>query len=173
MGKHRTCLIIISLVMGCFIFSCGYRFTGEGEFPGGASRLFVTVLENRTVDTGFEVPLTNNLIYEITRSKPGAYASDPAQADAVLSGVIQSTRTTTVSRLSSQVSLRRRVTIYVDLKLTDLEGKVVWKVRRLSAKQEYDVLESQAATERNREEALASAARKFAEKVFLRLTEEF
>jgi outer membrane lipopolysaccharide assembly protein LptE/RlpB len=171
MRKHRIGLILTVSVM--MVSACGYRFAGEGNFPGGASRLFVAVLENQTIETGFEAVMTNDLIYEITRSRANAYTSNPLAADAVLTGTIRETRTVTVSRQSTQVSLRRRVTAYVDLHLTDRQGKVVWKVRRLSAKQEYDVVDSQAVTEQNRKDALRSLSSKFAEKVVIRLTEEF
>ena len=173
MVRRYLLRMVLVLVAGVLIGACGYRFVGDGELPGGAKRLFVSVLENRSAETGLEVPMTNDLIYELTRSRSDAYARDPASADAVLTGVIRSLRTVTISRQSSQVSLRRRVTAYVDLSLTDREGKTVWKVRRFSAKQEYDVGDDKAESERNRKEALASLSSKFAEKVIIRLTEGF
>lgn len=165
--------LVLVVAAGLLISACGYRFSGDGDFPGGAQRLFVSVLENRSAETGLEVPMTNDLIYEITRSRSDAYARDPAGADAVMHGVIQSLRTVTISRQSSQVSLRRRVTAYVDLTLTNREGETVWKVRRFSSKQEYDVGDDKSQTERNRKAALASMSSKFAEKVIVRLTEAF
>jgi hypothetical protein len=170
--RYLLRLVLVSMA-GALIGACGYRFAGDGEFPGGAKQLFVSVLENRSAETGLEVPMTNALIFELTRSRGDAYARDPAAADAVLTGVIRSLRTVTISRQSSQVSLRRRVTAYVDLSLTDREGKTVWKVRRFSAKQEYDVGDDKSGTERNRKEALESLSSKFAEKVIIRLTEAF
>lgn len=173
MLQHIILRLAVALVLASMTGACGYRFAGGGGFPGDAQTVFVSVLENRTAETGLEIPMTNDLIYEITRTKDGGYARDSAIADATLSGVIQSLRTVTISRQSTQVSLRRRVTAYVDLVLTDREGRTLWKVRRLSARQEYDVSENKAVSEANRKAALASMSSKFAEKVILRLTEEF
>ena len=174
-SKRKARLKVYMLLAGVALFAagCGYRFGGEGAFPGGAKRLFVAVLENRSIDTGLESVMTNDLIYEITRTRTNAYTGERALADAVMSGTIQETRTVAVSRLSSDVALRRRVTAYVDLRLTDREGNVVWKVRRLSANQEYDVVNDPAVTDQNRRNALRSMSSKFAEKVVIRLTEEF
>lgn len=173
MLQQRIWQLALALVLASMVGACGYRFSGGGEFPGGVKTVFVSVLENRTAETGLEIPMTNDLIYEITRTKEGGYARESASADAKLSGVIQSLRTVTISRQSTQVSFRRRVTAYVDLALTDREGRTLWKVRRLSAKQEYDVTEDKARSEANRKAALASMSSKFAEKVILRLTDEF
>ncbi len=172
MAHIRPPLALAAMALG-LLAACGYRFPGQGELPGGVTRVSVTVLENRSADTGLEVQVTNDLIYEVTRTLADAYAGDGSQADGVLSGAIQETRTAAVSRLSGQVALRRRVTLYADFRLTDRQGKVVWKVRRLSADQEYEVVADDAVTRENRRRALGALSAKLAEKVVIRLSETF
>jgi outer membrane lipopolysaccharide assembly protein LptE/RlpB len=164
---------VVLLVVAMVTAACGYRFGGGGDLPGGAQQVFVAVLENRSAETGLEALMTNDLIYEMMRTRPDSYTSERPMADAVMTGTIRETRTISVARLSNQASLRRRVTAYVDLQLTNRQGEVVWKVRRLSAKQEYDVVKDSAVTEQNRQKALKSMSSKFAEKVVIRLTEAF
>jgi len=152
--------------------ACGYRFTGGGDLPEGIRKISVTVLENRTGETGFENVMTNDLIYEFTRSRK-ASVTDREVADAVLSGVIQSMRDDTVSRKTEQTALERRVTISVNLRLVDTDGKVLWAVKGLSANETYDVESDKLATEQNKRIALAKLSKRFAEKVFSSMTDDF
>jgi outer membrane lipopolysaccharide assembly protein LptE/RlpB len=161
------------LIFCCLaVAACGYRFTGGGDLPEGIRQISVTVLENRTGETGLENVLTNDLIYEFTRSGK-ATVTDREGADAVLSGVIQSVREDTVSRKGEQTALERRVTISVDLRLVDPGGEVLWAVKGLSANETYDVESDKLATEDNKQAALDTLSTRFAEKAFSSMTDDF
>jgi outer membrane lipopolysaccharide assembly protein LptE/RlpB len=152
--------------------ACGYRFAGGGDLPAGVSRISVTVLVNRTGETGFENVLTNDLIFEFTRSGK-ATITDRETADAVLSGTIQSMRDNTISRAAEQTALERRVTITVDLKLVDTSGEILWAGKGLSANETYDVGSGKLATEENKQNALRILSNRLAEKVFSSMTDDF
>ena len=171
MRKNRKALWILVLCWTT-VAACGYRFTGGGDLPEGIRKISVTILENRTQETGLENVVTNDLIYEFTRSGK-AEVTDREQADAILSGVIRSMRTATVTHRGEQTALERRVTISVDLKLTDQAGEALWAVKGLSANETYVVESDKLDTEENKREAIAELSKRLAEKVFNRMTGDF
>lgn len=158
--------VVVLLIAGC-----GYRFSGGGGLPGNVSRVCVKMLENRTVETGVESLLTNDLIYEFTRS--GTFSPDEKKADACLSGVVASISRATVSRVGIHTSQERRVTLTMALRLTDSAGQVIWSAKGLSDNEEYQVVPDKPTTERNRRAAIEVLSRRLAEKVYQQLTNDF
>jgi len=170
--KKNNIWIIFLLPM--FFSACGYRFTGGGSFPAGIRSVCISTLENRTSETGAENIFTNDLIYEITRDNK-AVLTAKGKADALLSGVIKSMSIETISRKSahSSLSLERRVTVTVDLKLTDPDGRVIWSAKGVSAKEAYDVMPDKLATEQNRRNAISALSKRLAERLYARITDDF
>ena len=81
--NRKTVWIIL---FGGLIFTgCGYHFAGEGSLPGNIRSIGVSMLANRTAETGVESIFTNDIIYEITRAKKVLLTSTD-QADATLTG---------------------------------------------------------------------------------------
>ena len=169
--KRRNIWTILLLWM-CFS-ACGYSFRGSGNFPSGIKSICITVLENRTSETGMENIVTDALNYEIFRSKK-VVSTGKRKADAILSGVINSMSVETISHKGVHTSLERRVKVSVDLKLTDQAGRVIWSAKGVSASKAYDVKQSdKLATEQNRRNAISALSKKIAEKVYNSLTEDF
>lgn len=152
--------------------ACGYRFAGSGNLPGGVQTIAIEIFENRTPETGLENILTNDLIYEFTR-KGRRVQKNSKDADAILTGVIQSERITTISRQAQQSPLARRIEITVNLKLTGSGGGVKWSASGVSAFEEYNVATDKQTTEINKRQAIKTLSKKLAEKVHNRLTEDF
>ena len=152
--------------------ACGYRFAGGGNLPGGIQTIAIEIFQNRTPETGLENTLTNGLIYEFTR-KGRSVQKNSKKADAVLTGVIESERITTISRQAEQSPLARRVEIIVNLKLTGSDGGIKWSASGVSAFEEYDVAMDKQATEINKRRAIENLSKKLAEKVHNRLTDNF
>ena len=168
--KRNNIWIVFALLM--FSSACGYRFAGSGSFPAGIKSVRISILENRTSETGMENIITNDLIYEVTRDKKVALTSMD-KADALLSGVIKSMSIETISRRGTHSSLERRVTVTVDLKLTGPDGRVIWSARGVSANEAYDVMSDKLATEQNRRDAISVLSKRLAEKVYNRITADF
>lgn len=168
--KRNNIWIVFVLLM--FSSACGYRFAGSGSFPAGIKSVRISILENRTSETGMENIITNDLIYEVTRDKKVALTSMD-KADALLSGVIRSMSIETISRTGTHSSLERRVTVTVDLKLTGPDGRVIWSARGVSANEAYDVMSDKPATEQNRRDAISVLSKRLAEKVYNRITADF
>ncbi len=168
--KRNNIWIVFALLM--FSSACGYRFAGSGSFPAGIKSVRISILENRTSETGMENIITNDLIYEVTRDKKVALTSMD-KADALLSGVIKSMSIETISRTGTHSSLERRVTVTVDLKLTGPNGGVIWSARGVSANEAYDVMSDKLATEQNRRDAISVLSKRLAEKAYNRITADF
>lgn len=166
--KYIRTVIFISL----FFAACGYRFAGSGNLPEGVQTIAVEIFKNRTTETGLENIITNDLIYEFTR-KGRSVKRNSREADAVLTGVIQSERITTISRRAQLSPLARRIRIVVNLKLTGSDGEVKWSASNISEVEEYDVSTDRGATEINKRRALETLSKRLAEKVHSRLTDNF
>lgn len=168
--KGKIIWIVFAIL--CFLaFSsaCGYRFAGGGSLPSGIKSVCVTILENRTSETGVENTFTNDLIYEFTRN--GKIASMD-KADALFSGVVKSMTVETISHSGTYTSLERRVTFTLDLKLTDNDGRIIWS-KSVSDNEAYDVVSDKLTTEQNRRSAISTLSTRLAEKVYNSLTEDF
>lgn len=167
--RIKVCIVLVLWV----VFSaCGYRFAGSGSFPAGTKTISISIFENRTAETGLENVITNDFIYEVTRSNEVALIRKD-KAEANLSGVIVSTWTASISRSSVDTSLERRVTVTLNLKLTNTSGITIWSAKGVSESEAYVVEDAKQATEQNRQDAISRASKRLAENIYNRLTEDF
>jgi outer membrane lipopolysaccharide assembly protein LptE/RlpB len=157
------------------VAACGYRFSGQGQYPKGVQHIFVEVFENRTSKTGIERTVTNQVIFEFTRQRGKSLASSPSSADAILRGVITKIRTQTIARVGTEVASQREVFMTVDLVLVPKDGgKVLWAANDISDRQAYDVVEnSKIATDQNETNAITVLSERMSERIFNRLTNDF
>jgi outer membrane lipopolysaccharide assembly protein LptE/RlpB len=160
------------IFIAIFLTACGYHFAGSGSLPGGTKTIAVEMLKNRTSETGLENTVTNDLIYEFIR-RGKTVQKDVKKADAVLSGVIESSRITTISRQQQQSPIERQIQITLSLKLTSADGRVIWSASGISDYEAYNVGSNQQATEMNKQRAIDTLLKRLAEKVHNRLTENF
>jgi outer membrane lipopolysaccharide assembly protein LptE/RlpB len=158
--------------MGVFFSACGYRFSGSGNLPSGVQTVFIEVLKNRTVETGYENTVTNDLIYEFTRNGRVVEKSRD-NTDAFLTGVIESEHVRTISRQGQLAPLERRVQIAISLKLTDRDHRVIWSRSGISDSEAYDVGANNQITEQNKRHALEILSKRLAETAYNRLTDNF
>jgi len=165
--------IWIIVLLGMFFSACGYIFTGSGNFPAGIRSIYVTILENRTSETGMENTFTNDLIYEFTKIDKDALAGSRDKADAILSGVIESLRIETISHKGTLTSLERRVKVSISLQLTDKGGKIIWYRKGISANEAYAVVSDKLKTEQNRRAAVSDLSKRLAERAYNSLTDDF
>lgn len=168
-NRKNWCFI---LVLGLFFSGCGYHFAGGGSFPAGIKSISISMLENRTAETGIENVFTNDIIYEVTRDKK-VRLTTKEKADATLSGVIASMRTDTISRTGQYTSAERRVVATVDLLLKDRDGRVIWSAKSFSGNEEYVVASDKQTTEQNRRNAIVELSKRLAERIYYRLTDDF
>lgn len=154
--------------------ACGYHFAGSGSFPAGVSRIFITILENRSAETGAESLFTNDLIYEFTRNRKESLVQERSSADAILTGAIVSLSVENISRSTVSTAVERRVTGTLNLRLESSDGRVLWSSGNIVERQAYAVVAgNKTATDQNKSDAIAVLSSKLAESAFNRLTENF
>ena len=167
--KQRAAVVLMLLLT-----ACGYHFTGSGDFPAGVSRVFIPILENRSAVTGLESIITNDLIYEFTRSRKESLAQDRSSADSILTGTIVSISVENISRSTVKTAVERRLTGILSLQLKSSEGRILWTSGNIVERQAYSVVDgNKTATDRNKSDALAVVSKKLAESAFNRLTDDF
>ena len=168
-GKAIAVLVVFVAAAGC-----GYHFEGMGlTAPEGVRTIAVTVLDNRTSESGIETVFTSDITYEFTRSKVLRVVGKDT-ADAVLSGRIASLTVDTISHTASYDSDERRVIITLDLALERADGSVIWSNKSLSDKEAFKVVPSdKLATEKNRRAAIETMSERLAEKIHNRILQGF
>lgn len=166
--KKVWLVCVISLLMA----SCGYHFSGGGDLPGGIRKIHISVIENKTAETGMENTFTNDLINEFTRASRAAVTTRE-DADAVLSGIITSVNSHSISHRGSHTSLESRVVAVVDIKITYKDDSLIWQRKGVSQDETYDVNADQMVTEQNRAAALSDLSKKLAEKIHMLMTSDF
>lgn len=163
---------MVGLVSMGLVAGCGYGFTGTGNLPGDVNTIAVTVLTNRTAETGLETTMTNALIEEMTRRRQDLVVA-ASDAEATLSGTIESLTDETQARSGLQTAVQRRVRVKVTLILTDRSKEVLWTGRQLTVDQVYAVGDDPVVTENNRRLAIEIVARQLAQYAYERLTDAF
>ena len=167
-GRASLALAVLVVLAGC-----GYHLKGMGlRGPPGVDTIAVTVLGNRTAESGIETRFTSDLAYEFNRSKI-LQVVDRDKADAVLSGVIVSLQEDTISYTANYDSNERRVIITLDLALNGTDGKVIWSRRGLFDREAYKVSPDRLATERNKRAAIEAISERLAEKVHNAILQDF
>ena len=165
---------VILLLIGLLpvLWSCSYRFSGTGSLPSDITRIYVSVIENKTSDSGIEKYITDDLINEfILRRKD--VLSRQEDAEGILSGSIEYIRDTPIAHSSQSKSTQRRVVLGIVLKLVDQKGKKIWAVNGINANEAYNVTEDKTLTEQNKKAAIQVLSKRLAEKIYNRLTDDF
>ena len=164
----------VLLLIGLFpvLWGCAYRFSGTGSLPSGITRIYVSVIENKTSDVGIEKYITDDLINEFIMRRKDVL-SRQEDAEGIISGSIEYMREMAIAHSSQSKSTQRRVVLGINLKLVDQKGKIIWAVNGINANQAYKVTEDKTLTEQNKKTAIQILSKRLAEKIFNRLTDDF
>lgn len=165
-----TILIFIGLLPA--LWGCAYRFSGTGTLPSGMTRIYISMIENKTAEVGIENHLTDDLINEFILRKKEVL-SRQEDAEGILSGSIEYIRDTSVAHSSQSKSSQRRVFLGALLNLVDTKGKTVWAVNGINASEVYKVTDDKTLTEQNKRAAMQVLSKRLAEKIYNRLTDDF
>ncbi|QTA79553.1 LPS-assembly lipoprotein LptE domain-containing protein [Desulfonema limicola] len=173
---YTKSLGILNLIPGFIITallltSCGYRFAGQGNLPKDIKSIHIEIFKNNTAEIAAEHIFTNDLISEF--NKHGIQITSKEKADAVLTCVINSMRIDTVSRRDSITSLERRITGVVSANLKDSSGNTIWMDSNIDENETYNVMTEKTGTDYGKKNAVRSVAKKIAEEIYNRLTQEF
>jgi outer membrane lipopolysaccharide assembly protein LptE/RlpB len=172
-GRRFVYWCSIGMLAGMLV-GCGYHFAGSGKYPAGVSRVYITMLQNRSGVTGAESTFTNDLIYEFTRNRPKSIAKDRSAADSILTGTIGRLSVEDIARSSISQAVERRVTATLILELASPDGRILWSSGAIQERQSYAVVAGdKTSTDRNKSNAIDKLAKKLAESAYDRLTDNF
>lgn len=164
------------LLLGFFAGGCGYRVAGRGSrLPEGLKTIAVPALKNRTTRYRIEQRLTEALIRELLARTKYRVVSDPAAADAVLSGEVTSIDTSGV--LFDTVTGRATtmlVTVKLNVRLVQRESQhVLYRNDNFLFREEYEISTDVASFFEEQDPALERMARDFAAALVAALLENF
>ncbi|RPH51104.1 MAG: hypothetical protein EHM85_07990 [Desulfobacteraceae bacterium] len=166
--RFAAIMFIFAALLLC---GCAYKFAGGGELPGAVRKVSISVLENKTAESGIQNIITNDLIYEFTRN--GKVVAKIDDAEAYLTGTIESANDEAISHKGDHTSLERRVKVVLGLKLKDRSGNIIWTGKDISADQAFAVMGDKIETEKQRRTAIEVLSKRLAEKVYNRMTDNF
>ncbi|MCP4162429.1 MAG: LptE family protein [Deltaproteobacteria bacterium] len=173
MKIKNTKFILIFLILISF-FSCGYKFTGSGNFPKGVTKVYIPIFENKTSETSVETTLTNELSLQIIKKGKVTIVEDKDQADAYLYGTIITLKDNSVSSDDSETSGESKLTLYADIKLKKTDGKILLNLKNINDSKSYVTSSSNKQTTlNNKSEALSTLCENLAEAIYNRLTDDF
>ncbi len=166
----------LKLILSVLLFvvtSCGYQFEGGGYLNSDVTQVVVVMMDNKSQATGAGVVFTNTLIKEILEKSDTKIVKDTTKAVAVLKGRINSITFATLSRTTTESVVARRISANVDMQLVDKDGQIVWSVKNLTSREEYQVSKAKVADDSHKRDAVVKIAKRNAEKVVLRMMNKF
>ncbi|MDM8537285.1 LptE family protein [Desulfobacterales bacterium HSG17] len=172
-SDHKKLLYLAALTLSILLIltSCGYKFAGQGTLPSGLTSIHIAIFENHSAEIATEHIFTNDLISEFTKN--GIKITNRKNADAVLTGVIDAMRISTVSRKNTSTSLERKITYVVSTSLADINGNTIWSDSNISEDEAYNVLPEKAGTAYGKKTAVSSISKRIAQDIYDRMTQEF
>lgn len=163
---------LIGLFAILVLCGCGYRFAGGGRLPEGMRTVHISVLGNRTGESGLDNLFTNDVIYEFTRSGIAEIVPKNS-ANGVITGELHSMRVASASRANRQKTTERTITVVGSIELHDQDGDLIRAVNNVTVSETYLISDDDIQTETNRRATMALISKRFAERVYQRLTDEF
>lgn len=166
--RRAGALLVVLLALAA---GCGYRFPGEMVLPGGARTVRVELFENRTGEPGLEAIVMQAFALELSR-RGRIGERENGKDSLLLRGVIRSVEVRSISSARRGSGGERQVTLTVDLHLVG-DGGVVWSAEKLSASEIYTIDTEKLFEEDRRRAAFSIAARRLAETLVNRLSDDF
>ncbi len=163
-------LILLSYLLG--LAACGYRFSGGGELPGNIHKVYISIFENKSGETGIEMLLSNYLVNQFTRFKTVKIVKRD-EAEAILTGTIKGTHIRAIAHETPNQPAEESITLYIDVEMTSPDGRLLWSANDIAATDTYDVAPEKIRTEQNKRSAIAILSERAAERIYYRLTDQF
>ncbi len=166
------------LVFCCaFLFAgCGYRVAGTGAgLPAGIKTVAIPALENKTSRFRVEQRLTEALVREFLARTRYRVVSDPANADAVLSGEVTSLESNAVL-FDTATGRATTMLVSVRLRVKFVEAaskKVLWENDEYLFREQYEISADLKSFFEEQNPALDRLAREFAATLVSALLENF
>ncbi|MCA9775003.1 MAG: hypothetical protein KC466_21470, partial [Myxococcales bacterium] len=164
----RAAAPLLAAALALSLTACGYRFArGPSELLPAGTRLAIPIVENPTIEVGYETDVTAALRREFA-AIDGVRIADSDDADVVMRAGIVEITSNAASFDKDFVESERQIRVKMAASLVR-RGEVVWRAPEILADEYYYSTAESAATRDNRREALARAARTLARQIYLRV----
>lgn len=170
---------IASALLCAVLAGCGYHVAGhDGALPKTIHVIAVPALENKTTSYRLEQRLTAATVHEFLARTSYKIVSDPASADAVLTGKITSLEATPLLINTSDPSNVRAtvmlVTVVCDVTLTDSSTrKVLYHNANFLFRNQYEITSDVKSFFEEQDPALDRLARDFAQRLVAAVMENY
>ncbi|MGE5256016.1 MAG: LPS assembly lipoprotein LptE [Hyphomicrobiales bacterium] len=172
--RARLVLRLAGLAMAAITaFACGYHFQQQAKLPNNAQRLYVDIFENRTNQAGLETTVTNAVVFEFVKRGETDMVKEPSQADLIMKGIIRSVQISTAATRSNSGAGERSVSITLDVRLVQQDGKEVWSAKGLSDSDAYVVGADKFLNDDKQRATLGLVSTRIAERIYNRFTDNF
>jgi hypothetical protein len=137
----RRALLAIVLSSAVAASGCGYALAGRGSFlPATIRVIAIPQLENQTTYIQVEQLLTEKVRNEFIGRGKYQVVTEPAGADAVLTGTITGINIHPVAFTNQQIASRYLFTLNMSVRFTDvMTNEVLWSNDSLLLREEYDL----------------------------------
>ena len=171
--KYTTGMLLLSLLL---ISGCGYSLVGRGNFlPPSIRTIQVPTFVNRTTRVDVEQQITQAVADEMVFRGRLQLVSNPADADAILRGEVDTFGITPVAFNDQGRATQYQVSVTAQIELLDHrnDDAIIWKNNQYRFLETYpiDVSASDAFDQETR--AINDIARRFAERLVTNLLEGF
>jgi outer membrane lipopolysaccharide assembly protein LptE/RlpB len=161
---RRIAAILSALVAA--IAGCGYSLVGYDEGFGDIRTVAIQTPSNETYAPGVEYMVADALRREFLRRGAVRLVDDPAAADLVLSGTVQTVRISGRSFSSVVMTLEYEIVMVLDLEAIRADGTPLFVGRRSLEESEYYLASADVeAMRKNRQEALRRVSQVLAQRV--------
>ena len=174
--KKKKALVCKWIILTIVLISagCGYRLAGkDNPMLAGINTIAVPYFKNDTFEAGIESVFTNVFANEFINSKR-LQVVNVDQADVILRGTIKNFREQIISYNQDKKALEYRVFVSLDLRLEKRDtGEVLWKRKRLTDNEEYQVSSYITVTQADKTVAVEKMAQDLAQRVYESIIQGF
>lgn len=178
MNKENVCfqlqVVLLSALMG-MIIGCGYAFAPQGDhIDPGIRNIYVEPFGNKTAQAEVENFMRTAFINQILQTSRFKTVATPEEADAIISGNVQSISTIAISYRKNILAAEERMSVIVDASFREkTSGKILWASRTISTTVDYELQDDINLLPAIRKKALAKLSRDTAEKAFTLMMSNF
>lgn len=164
--------LAVTLFLG--LAGCGYQFQGRSDqLPGEVRTLYISLMENRTLEPFLENSVTNAIVERFARNPHLEIVEDPNRADAILNGTISRYSNYAISYTSTDAIAEYRSEMVLDAGLRLAENAaVLWK-GTVSWTEEYPTSPNKILQDDRENAAIELISQRLADELYSRITDDF
>lgn len=166
MNSRPLILIFVTLLLA----GCGYHHPASLRDGEKSITIHAGTWENHTNEIALEGLLLHKTADWLQQSRSFRLERDPARADYLLSGTIETVNNPATAFNSGDRATTLKAWVKVTYHLIDrAEGKTLWEISDAVRDRNYQAGDDAVRTRSNKEEALAVIAEELAEQIYLKV----